>query len=151
MLDVYAYVNERLVSKLVGGIFNVCICPTRFDNRCSYSVRKRYVTELTDIIGTMSGDWQRLKRYNLPSGTGVGFSWESNKNDGAGSYIDGKKQLGHGHGKDRGSISRTTSNASSDPPQQSPLQHAGNNQDARFNFNNSPVRLSFLSYSRYQE
>jgi hypothetical protein len=27
--------------------------------------------------GTMDGDWQRLKRYNLPSGAGVGFSWET--------------------------------------------------------------------------
>jgi hypothetical protein len=44
--------------------------------------------------GTMNGDWQRLKRYNLPSGAGVGFRWETNKDDGMGSYNNGKKELG---------------------------------------------------------
>lgn len=90
----------------------------------------------------MSGDWQRLKRYNLPSGTGVGFSWESKKNDGAGSYSNGKKQLGQG--RSQSSLSGSTSDASGDPPQQSPLQHTGGStSDARFNFNNSPVCTPF--------
>jgi len=74
--------------------------------------------------GTMEGDWQRLKRYNLPSGAGVGFHWETNKNDGAGSYVNGRKELG----------ASTTALGQT----QSPLQYTGNNQDARFNFNNSP-------------
>ena len=82
--------------------------------------------------GTMDGDWQRLKRYNLPSGAGVGFSWETNKNDGSGSYVNGKKQLGRRHNH---SFSGSDSDIS---PQQSPLQHARNPPDARFNFNNSP-------------
>jgi signal transduction histidine kinase len=86
--------------------------------------------------GTMNGDWQRLKRYNLPSGAGVGFHWESNKNDGAGSYVNGKKELG---------MSSPTENQPGflgpdiDANHgQSPLQHAGTNPDARYNFNNSP-------------
>lgn len=83
--------------------------------------------------GTMDGDWQRLKRYNLPSGAGVGFSWESNKNDGAGRYANGKKQLGSS--RHHASLSRSDSDASQ---QQSPLQHTGFTQDARFNYNNSP-------------
>jgi hypothetical protein len=83
--------------------------------------------------GTMSGDWQRLKRYNLPSGAGVGFSWESNKDDGAGEYSNGKKQVGQS--QCRTSLSRSSSDASQS---QSPLQYASNNQGARFNFNNSP-------------
>jgi hypothetical protein len=83
--------------------------------------------------GTMDGDWQRLKRYNLPSGAGVGFSWESNKNDGAGRYANGKKQLGSS--RHEPSFSRSDSDVSQT---QSPLQHTGITQDARFNFNNSP-------------
>ncbi|KAH9222298.1 hypothetical protein DL95DRAFT_454760 [Leptodontidium sp. 2 PMI_412] len=79
--------------------------------------------------GTMDGDWQRLKRYNLPSGAGVGFQWETNKNDGTGSYRNGKKQLGS---------FRTQTALAMDSPVQSPLQHTGANPDARFNFNNSP-------------
>jgi signal transduction histidine kinase len=80
--------------------------------------------------GTMNGDWQRLKRYNLPSGAGVGFHWESNKNDGAGSYINGKKELGS---------TETYLSPDTDANHgQSPLQHTGSNNDARFNFNNSP-------------
>jgi signal transduction histidine kinase len=81
---------------------------------------------------TMDGDWQRLKRYDLPGGAGVGFSWETKKNDGSGVYANGKKQLGSSC---RSTHSRSSSDASR---QQSPLQHAGTTQDARFNFNNSP-------------
>ncbi|KAH7369618.1 hypothetical protein BKA65DRAFT_2440 [Rhexocercosporidium sp. MPI-PUGE-AT-0058] len=79
--------------------------------------------------GTMDGDWQRLKRYNLPSGAGVGFQWETNKNDGTGSYRNGQKQLGS---------FRSQPTVTVDSPLQSPLQHTGTNPDARFNFNNSP-------------
>jgi signal transduction histidine kinase len=80
--------------------------------------------------GTMNGDWQRLKRYNLPAGAGVGFHWESNKNDGAGSYINGKKELG--------SPENWLSPDMDANHGQSPLQHTGTNLDARYNFNNSP-------------
>jgi len=80
--------------------------------------------------GTMNGDWQRLKRYNLPSGAGVGFHWESNKNDGAGSYVNGKKELGSAENYLSPDLDANQG--------QSPLQHTGSNLDARFNFNNSP-------------
>ncbi|PVH76709.1 hypothetical protein DL98DRAFT_283823 [Cadophora sp. DSE1049] len=80
--------------------------------------------------GTMDGDWQRLKRYNLPSGAGVGFQWETSKNDGTGSYRNGKKQLGSDRPRSAFGMEAT--------PLQSPLQHSGLNPDARFNFNNSP-------------
>lgn len=84
--------------------------------------------------GTMDGDWQRLKRYNLPLGAGVGFSWETNNKDGSGLYA--RKQL------------TTSPEDTLDPllaplndlaakEKQSPLQH-GTTHDARFNFNNSP-------------
>lgn len=33
--------------------------------------------------GTMHGDWKRLRRYNLPAGAGIGYSWESNKTPGS--------------------------------------------------------------------
>ncbi|KAH6669783.1 hypothetical protein B0J14DRAFT_671387 [Halenospora varia] len=80
--------------------------------------------------GTMDGDWERLKRYDLPAGAGVGFHWESNKQDRDGVVV--KKT--------------TRSNTTSTSPGsesmgsigQSPLQHSTNTQDARFNFNNSP-------------
>lgn len=71
--------------------------------------------------GTMNGDWQRLKRYNLPSGAGVGYHWETNKNDGSGSYSNGKMELG----------STQMKSDSEDLSAKSP-------QDARYNFNNSP-------------
>lgn len=83
--------------------------------------------------GTMVGDWQRLKKYNLPAGAGIGFSWESNKNDGVDSYFSRKETTSvtvkplPGLG-----VPSPTSSA------QSPLQYPGNNTDARFNFNNSP-------------
>ncbi|CZT50117.1 uncharacterized protein RSE6_11049 [Rhynchosporium secalis] len=80
--------------------------------------------------GTMDGDWQRLKRYNLPSGAGVGFQWETNRDDGFGSYRKGKKQLGSYRSQPAIDIEST--------PLQSPLQHGGANADARFNYNNSP-------------
>lgn len=32
--------------------------------------------------GSMDGDWERLKRYDLPLGAGVDFHWESNKAEG---------------------------------------------------------------------
>jgi signal transduction histidine kinase len=87
--------------------------------------------------GTMDGDWQRLKKYILPAGTGVGFHWESNKNDGAGSYVNGKKELGPPISMR--SIPTISEPHSLTPHQaQSPLQHSGSNQDARHNFNNSP-------------
>ena len=73
--------------------------------------------------GTMNGDWQRVKKYNLPAGAGVGFHWESNTND-----VDA-------------SVSTESANTASETPMsqtQSPLQHSSNNPDARFNFNNSP-------------
>jgi len=75
--------------------------------------------------GTMDGDWQRLKRYNLPSGAGVGYHWETNnkKKDAPGSTqnlpLSGFIDLSFNDG-------------------QSPLQHSGSPHDARFNFNNSP-------------
>jgi signal transduction histidine kinase len=77
--------------------------------------------------GTMDGDWERLKKYNLPSGAGVGFHWESNKADGE------RVEISRSH-------SRTTSLPSSEAtsPGLSPLQHTTSNQDARYNFNNSP-------------
>ncbi|KAK0114690.1 hypothetical protein ONS95_014175 [Cadophora gregata] len=80
--------------------------------------------------GTMDGDWQRLKRYNLPSGAGVGFQWETSKNDGTGSYRNGQKQLGSGLPRSALAMQST--------PLHSPLQHSGVSVDARFNFNNSP-------------
>lgn len=84
--------------------------------------------------GTMDGDWQRLKKYNLPAGAGVGFLWETKKADGAGSYANGNTELG-------ASVSTKAPPASLDlsmSPTQSPLQYTGDNPDARFNFNNSP-------------
>jgi signal transduction histidine kinase len=86
--------------------------------------------------GTMNGDWQRLKRYNLPAGAGVGFHWESNKNDGAGSYVNGKKELGMA--SPILNQNQTLSPDSKAVNGQSPLQHTGPNPDARYNFNNSP-------------
>lgn len=86
--------------------------------------------------GTMNGDWQRLKRYNLPAGAGVGFHWETNKNDGAGSYVNGKKELGISSPTDN--HPRLLSPDSDANHGQSPLQHTGSNPDARYNFNNSP-------------
>ncbi|KAL2063968.1 hypothetical protein VTL71DRAFT_4462 [Oculimacula yallundae] len=80
--------------------------------------------------GTMDGDWQRLKRYNLPSGAGVGFQWETNRDDGTGSYRNGKKQLGSYRSQSTIEIDSASL--------QSPLQHSGTTTDARFNFNNSP-------------
>jgi hypothetical protein len=86
--------------------------------------------------GTMDGDWQRLKRYNLPAGAGVGFHWESNKNDGAGSYVNGKKELGMSSPTDsQPQFLKPDSDANHG---QSPLQHTGTKPDARYNFNNSP-------------
>lgn len=86
--------------------------------------------------GTMDGDWQRLKKYNLPLGAGVGYHWETNKDDGNGAYENGKKEL-----RSSGDLSQNlplkglidlTFNEG-----QSPLQF-GTAHDARFNFNNSP-------------
>ncbi|KAF4631651.1 hypothetical protein G7Y89_g6476 [Cudoniella acicularis] len=82
--------------------------------------------------GTMGGDWERLKRYNLPAGAGVGFHWESNKRDENGVQVKAMKGL---RGTDSSTPSRSESGASTG---QSPLQHTTNSQDARFNFNNSP-------------
>ena len=90
--------------------------------------------------GTMDGDWQRLKEYNLPAG-GVGFHWESNKQDGSGYYVNGKKELGVGAAPANGPTLSVTSSEFVDPSfdqSQSPLQHSTSNDDARFNFNNSP-------------
>jgi len=86
--------------------------------------------------GTMNGDWQRLKRYNLPAGAGVGFHWESNKNDGAGSYVNGKKELGMASPILNQNQTLSPDNEAMNG--QSPLQHTGPNPDARYNFNNSP-------------
>ncbi|KFZ07753.1 hypothetical protein V502_09779 [Pseudogymnoascus sp. VKM F-4520 (FW-2644)] len=73
--------------------------------------------------GTMDGDWQRVKKYNLPAGAGVGFHWESNTND-----VDAPVSTESANSASEISMSQT----------QSPLQHSSNNPDARFNFNNSP-------------
>ncbi|KFY02968.1 hypothetical protein O988_01786 [Pseudogymnoascus sp. VKM F-3808] len=73
--------------------------------------------------GTMEGDWQRLKKYNLPAGAGVGFHWESNTND-----ADAIVSTESANTVSEQAMSQT----------QSPLQHSSNNPDARFNFNNSP-------------
>jgi signal transduction histidine kinase len=86
--------------------------------------------------GTMDGDWQRLKKYNLPSGAGVGFHWETNKDDGASNYVNGKKQLGASGSP--GALPLFSGPDMDKNHGQSPLQHNANNQDARFNFNNSP-------------
>ncbi|KFY23026.1 hypothetical protein V493_06155 [Pseudogymnoascus sp. VKM F-4281 (FW-2241)] len=90
--------------------------------------------------GTMDGDWQRLKKYNLPAGAGVGFHWESNKNDVTERYSQSRKDVDSSV-PTRSSQSATVlseSRTSSMSQTQSPLQHGGNNTDARFNFNNSP-------------
>lgn len=89
--------------------------------------------------GTMDGDWQRLKKYNLPAG-GVDFHWESNKEDGSGYYVNGKKELGSGAVGPAGSrLNLPLSGFDMTFDQsQSPLQHSSHNHDARFNFNNSP-------------
>ncbi|OBT96437.2 hypothetical protein VE01_05590 [Pseudogymnoascus verrucosus] len=73
--------------------------------------------------GTMDGDWQRVKKYNLPAGAGVGFLWESNTND-----VDASVSTESANSATETLMSQT----------QSPLQHSSNNPDARFNFNNSP-------------
>ncbi|OBT74510.1 hypothetical protein VF21_06909 [Pseudogymnoascus sp. 05NY08] len=73
--------------------------------------------------GTMDGDWQRVKKYNLPAGAGVGFLWESNTND-----VDASVSTESANPASENLMSQT----------QSPLQHSSNNPDARFNFNNSP-------------
>ena len=90
--------------------------------------------------GTMDGDWQRLKKYNLPAG-GVGFHWESNKEDGSGYYVNGKKELGTGTAAGTGPTLNLPLSGFIDlsfDQGQSPLQHSSSNHDARFNFNNSP-------------
>ena len=83
--------------------------------------------------GTMDGDWQRLKKYNLPAGAGVGFHWETTKDDGAGSYFNGKKELGS-------SLTVPTIGVVESPMRQaqSPLQHTGCSPDSQFNFKKSP-------------
>lgn len=88
--------------------------------------------------GTMNGDWQRLKRYNLPAGAGVGFHWETNKNDGAGSYVNGKKELGPSSPNDNHAQFLAPDMDANQGQSQSPLQHTKTNTDARYNFNNSP-------------
>jgi hypothetical protein len=91
--------------------------------------------------GTMDGDWQRLKKYNLPEGGGTGFHWETNKEDGSGYYVNGKKELGAGTLDSAGSTSNLPLSGFIDmtfDQGQSPLQHSSHNHDARFNFNNSP-------------
>lgn len=80
--------------------------------------------------GTMEGDWQRLKRYNLPAGAGVGFQWETNKNDGTGSYRNGKKQLGPYQSQSAFGMDSSLL--------QFPLQSAGLQPDAPFQVHNSP-------------
>ncbi|RDL37745.1 Uncharacterized protein BP5553_05178 [Venustampulla echinocandica] len=83
--------------------------------------------------GTMDGDWQRVRKYNLPAGAGVGFHWKSSENDRAGIYGNNRKDL------DASISMRPLPTVSEVAPSQSqsPLQHTGNNSDARFNFNNS--------------
>lgn len=86
--------------------------------------------------GTMVGDWQRMKKYNLPSKAGVGFSWQSKRNDGVPvhdrSSREGRKDVGNSSSKS------STVSVDLELPAQSPLQYPGSSLDARFNFNNSP-------------
>jgi signal transduction histidine kinase len=82
--------------------------------------------------GTMEGDWQRFKRYDLPSGAGVAFHWESKK-------AGGKKVEGSGnHMRTQSQTSSDISDSRPISPGLSPLQHTTSTQDARFNYNNSP-------------
>jgi hypothetical protein len=89
--------------------------------------------------GTMDGDWERLKKYTLPAG-GVGFHWESNKEDGAGNYVNGKKELGTGADQAAPTLNLPLSGFidMNFDHGLSPLQNSSSNHDARFNFNNSP-------------
>ncbi|TVY41142.1 Hybrid signal transduction histidine kinase B [Lachnellula subtilissima] len=83
--------------------------------------------------GTMEGDWQRLKRYDLPSGAGVAFHWESH-NEG------GKKPetVLSNHTRTPNQTSSDVFDSGPTTPGLSPLQHTTSTQDPRFNYNNSP-------------
>ena len=87
--------------------------------------------------GTMYGDWQRLKKYKLPAGAGIGYHWESNRDDGSGAYANGKKELGATSSPTRNLPLSDFIDLTSGTGQ-SPLQHSEGVHDARFNFNNSP-------------
>ncbi|KAG0647333.1 Hybrid signal transduction dokA [Hyphodiscus hymeniophilus] len=91
--------------------------------------------------GTMDGDWQRLKKYNLPTGD-VGFHWESNKQDGSGLYVNGKKELGSDIPESSGSTLNVPVVGKALDQGQSPLQHSSPSHDARFDFNSSPWNSS---------
>ncbi|KAE8447124.1 hypothetical protein EG329_011108 [Mollisiaceae sp. DMI_Dod_QoI] len=86
--------------------------------------------------GSMDGDWQRLKRYNLPAGAGVGFAWESNNKDRVRGYINSTREQGAPVSAravpNSGELEVPTHSG------HSPLQHSSGSSDARFNFNNSP-------------
>ncbi|TVY46175.1 Hybrid signal transduction histidine kinase B [Lachnellula occidentalis] len=90
--------------------------------------------------GTMEGDWQRLKRYDLPSGAGVAFHWESH-NEG------GKKPevVLSNHTRTQNQTPSDVSDSGPTSPGLSPLQHTTGSQDARFNYNNSPWGSSTAS------
>lgn len=80
-----------------------------------------------------------MKKYNLPAG-GVGYHWESNKED-PGYYVDDKKELVADASEPAGSTLHLPLSGFIDvtfDQGQSPLQHSTPNHDARFNFNNSP-------------
>lgn len=83
--------------------------------------------------GTMEGDWQRLKRYDLPSGAGVAFHWESHNEGGKKPEVVLKD-----HARARNQTSSDVSDSEPPSPGLSPLQHTTGTQDARFNYNNSP-------------
>ncbi|KAG9238676.1 hypothetical protein BJ875DRAFT_24846 [Amylocarpus encephaloides] len=80
--------------------------------------------------GTMKGDWERLKKYNLP-GAGAGYHWESNNHD-----------TNATHGVKSSSptveISMPDGYDGGLSPGQSPLQHPTSTHDVRAGFNNSP-------------
>lgn len=80
--------------------------------------------------GSMDGDWERLKRYNLPLGAGVDFHWESNKAEGTtGQTNHYTSPVVHNLPPDEFDPTQS--------PGMSPLQHTNSFNGAK-GFNNSP-------------
>ncbi|CAG8982831.1 hypothetical protein HYALB_00006641 [Hymenoscyphus albidus] len=80
--------------------------------------------------GSMDGDWEILKRYNLPLGAGVDFKWESNKDEGStGESHHYKNPVVYDLPTDEFDPTRS--------PGMSPLQHTSSFNGAK-GLNNSP-------------
>jgi signal transduction histidine kinase len=85
---------------------------------------------------SMDGDWQRLKKYNLPAGAGIGFSWESKNKT---TEINSSRPHAGSRGTSRQLLPTPPGIDEVINPIQSPLQYSGySDESTQFNFNNSP-------------